>query len=235
MQALQIAGQAADFLVRQLLGDGGHHLVEVRIRTRGGACAVHLQLLLGVLGVLAPQMRVGRAWVAAAVRAVAGHARRNTAVGVAGAIELLADLVELLVRIRSAGHQGVVGHAGTRLLGRKVGTQVAGVLRAEHVGEGFHDRRHPFIPLAALEQRQLVRDIALALAGDARVHRDSGVSVQSVAGRTGAGQRLAILDITPGRMFRRRRCKRGGLHRRGVGDRCHRGLGIGDGRRRENG
>ena len=70
---------------------------------------------------------------------------------------------------------------------------------AEHFGERLHQPRPCRCALAALEQGQLLGDIALALAGDARVSAGSrGVAVQAVAGGAGPGLGRAGLGIAPG-------------------------------------
>src|SRR5207342_516451 len=139
---------------------------------------------------------------------------------------------ELLAGMRAAGRdRGLVGDAGRALLGGEVGTDVAHVLRAQRGSHRGHDRA---LALAGLEQVQLARDVALVLAGEARVLRVGGVAIGAVAGGAGAGLGLAGLGIAPGgRLFvgergDRGRGRIGGLHGGGLHG-GGRGLGAGAG------
>src|SRR5690606_6527243 len=120
VQALQVAGQRLDLLVGQVGGDPGHDLELRVVGQRTGAGAELLEPARGVIGVLAADARVGRARVAGAGGAVAGHAGGDAAREVAAAVELLAHLVELHAVVRAAGDHGVVGDAGARALLREV-------------------------------------------------------------------------------------------------------------------
>src|SRR3546814_13626882 len=103
VQALQVAAQRVDFLVGQRLGDLGHDVEQVRIAFAGGAGAVFLQATDHVVRLLAADVRVGRARVAGAGGAMAGHAGRDSAPGVAAAEQLLAALVDLHALVRARG------------------------------------------------------------------------------------------------------------------------------------
>ena len=63
---------------------------------------------------------------------------------------------------------------------------------------GFIATAMPRAALAALEQGELVGDVALALAGEARVLRVGRVAVEAMAGGAGAGLGRAGLGIAPG-------------------------------------
>src|SRR3546814_4560013 len=88
---LQVAAQRVDFLVGQRLGDLGHDVEQVRIAFAGGAGAVFLQAMDHVVRLLAADVRVGRARVAGAGGAMAGHAGRDSALGVAAAEQLRSE------------------------------------------------------------------------------------------------------------------------------------------------
>src|SRR5690606_12061183 len=96
---------------------------------RAGAVAEFLEAAHRVAGVLAADARIGRARVAAAGGAMAGHARRDPALEVAAAVDLLADLVELHAVVRAAADDRIVGDAGPGLLLGEIGADVAHVLR----------------------------------------------------------------------------------------------------------
>src|SRR5690606_19455636 len=108
VEALQEAAQRLDFLVGERPGNGGHDLEVGAVDDVGVAGAVFLQALDHVGRLLAADVRVGRARVAAAGGAVAGHAGRDAALGVAALEQAFADLVELQARIGTLGDQGVV-------------------------------------------------------------------------------------------------------------------------------
>src|SRR6185437_11711311 len=108
MQALDVTRHRRDVLLGQVLRDGRHDH-RVRVAAPGGAVVPSLQLRLDVVGVLAADVRHAPARIARAIRAVAGHAGRNAAAGIAFAIQLPAG----------AGELGV-GHAGQALLLREV-------------------------------------------------------------------------------------------------------------------
>ena len=83
------------------------------------------------------------------------------------------------------------------------------------VGERLHHRGHAGVALAVLEQRQLLGDVALGHAGQARVLRIGRVAVEAVAGGAGAGLGRAGLGVAPVRLGRSGRgIQRRGLHRR---------------------
>src|SRR5690606_10643529 len=178
-----------------LLGDRGHDVEQVRVAFAGRPGAVFLQATDHVVGLLAADVRVGRARDAGAGGAVAGHAGRDAALGVAAAEQALADLVELHALVRARGDDRVVGDAGAGRLGGVVRADVTHVLGAEHGRERDHDRGHAGGAFAALEQRQLAGDIALALPGHARIHRVGRVAVDAVAGRAHGGLLRAGLRI----------------------------------------
>src|SRR3546814_1680456 len=69
VQAFDVAGQGGDVVGIQLLGDRGHDL-RVGVVTPGGAVVPGLQRGFDVLRVLAGQLRIHRARIAAAVDAV---------------------------------------------------------------------------------------------------------------------------------------------------------------------
>src|SRR5690606_4508012 len=237
VQALHVAGQRADLLVGQLARHLGHDLEHGAVVFRRGAGAVLLEAARGVPGLLPAHVRVGRARVAGAGGAVAGHAGRDAALEIAAAEQLLADLVELHALVRAPGHHGVVGDAGRRGLVGEVGADVAHVLRGEHGRERLHDR---VLALAALEQRQLAGHVLLALAADVRVHlRHHALAVHAVAGGAGGGQGGAVLGVAghgPGQVGHRvHRLQRQGLDRLGLLQRGDRGLGEGDRADREGG
>src|SRR5690606_39380938 len=125
--AFQVAGQRADFLVGQPAGDVGHDPEHRFGGLAAGAVAEGLQALLRVGGELATHVRVGRARVAAAGGAMAGHAGRDATVRVAAAVRLLADLVAAPALVRAFGHQAVVGHSRARLLAGEPGPDVTRV------------------------------------------------------------------------------------------------------------
>ena len=194
-----------------------------------------LEAARNVGGLLAGHRRVGRARVAGAGRAVAGQAGRDAAGAVAGAIEALADLVELHALVGTSGDRGVVGDARTRLLGGEPGAEVAHVLVAQRSGERGHQRGQAAGALAVLELRQLGGDVALRHAGDARRVLLHGVAIQAVAGGAGTGLGLAGGGVAPGRglVVQRRGLHRGIVRYRdrgalGVGNRCQRKAGNAD-------
>src|SRR5690606_18939967 len=231
------ARQRADLFVAQFGCDRRHDVEHAGITLVGGAGAVFLEATRGVPGLLATDVRVGRARVAGARWAVAGHAGRDAALEVAAAEQLLADLVELHALVGAFGDHGVVGDAGRGHLAGVMGADIAHVLRRKHRSEGLHDRAGA---LAALEQRQLAGHVALALAADVGVDlADGGLAVQAVACGAGAGERGAVLGIAGrGRgQFGQgvHRLQRQGLHRLGLLQRGDRGLGESDGTDRQGG
>ena len=100
------------------------------------------------------------------------------------------------------------------------------------VGEGLHHRGHAGGALAVLEEFELVRDVALRHAGQARVLRIGRIAVQAVAGRAGAGLLGAALLVAPHRLGLDQRL---GLHLGIRRDRGDGGLGEGDGGDRKSG
>ena len=156
----------------------------------------------------------------------------HLAAEIAGTEQFFAHLIELQALVCTGGDHGIVGDAGPRLLRGVPGTDVAHVLRAQHAGERRHHRGHATGAFAGLELVQLLGDVALRHAGNARRVLLHGVAVQSVAGGTGTGLGLASLGIAPGRGLV---VQRRNLHRRGVGHGDSGALGVGDRGQREAG
>jgi len=170
VQTLQVARQCLHLLLAQLLRDRGHDL-EVRLFGFVGlAGLVFLEAARDIAGVLATNVRIGRAGITGAAGAVAGHAGRQAALGVAAAVQLLADLVELHALVGAVGDRRVIGDAGGGLLGGEERADVAHVLRGEVLHERHHRHRRTGAALAVGDQGHLLGDVAFALAGDGRVH-----------------------------------------------------------------
>src|SRR6058998_3795461 len=176
-QAGDVVGHRLDLAIVHLQHHAGH------LRAVGArAAAEGEQLRLGVVGMLAADARVLRG-DAGAGGAVAAGAGRHLAVGQAAAVDLLAELDQVLV-LREAG------------LGALAAVEGGDVL---HVGlrqrrcEALHDR---VLALAFLELGQLLGDVVGMLALQDGVGRAATRTIVGMAGGADLpGDRLAAREV----------------------------------------
>ena len=180
MQSLDVAGDGLDLAVGHARCQDLHHLdgIFVMPHTTGKP----VQLVLDVQRMLTAQCGIAGRRVTGTVGAVATHAGRHTAFGVAAAIEFLAQFNQFRVGLSDGG-----------LLACIECSQILPIPVRQPRRHALHG---VVIALAMLEKSELLDEVVFVLAGEFRPLGIDAVAIGTVACSTTGGLALSVLGIT---------------------------------------